>query len=132
MFIFSPSTVYLQLTVYRSVIARFLVQLTGWGYFFAWSISFYPQMLMNYRRKSVQGLNFDFLLLNLIGFTAYSVYNLAMYYSPSVQSEYLNENPRAQIPVLFNDVFFAIHAFGACVVTAVQCLIYDVSYNMYQ
>lgn len=74
-------------------------------YFFAWSLSFYPQMFLNFRRKrfdvdcvrnfflllftwtffSVTGLNFDFLLLNLIGFSAYSLYNLLMYYDVNVQ-----------------------------------------------
>ena len=38
-------------------------------YFCAWSISFYPQAILNYRRKSVVGLSLDFQLLNLLGFT---------------------------------------------------------------
>jgi hypothetical protein len=37
-------------------------------YFCAWSISFYPQAILNYRRKSVVGLSLDFQLLNLLGF----------------------------------------------------------------
>lgn len=37
-------------------------------YFCAWSISFYPQAYLNYRRKSVVGLSLDFQLLNLLGF----------------------------------------------------------------
>lgn len=28
-----------------------LVEITGWIYFVAWSISFYPQVFLNYRRK---------------------------------------------------------------------------------
>lgn len=32
----------------------------GWGYFVAWSISFYPQVFMNFKRKSVVGLSFDY------------------------------------------------------------------------
>jgi cystinosin len=40
----------------------------GWLYFAAWSISFYPQAILNYQRKSVTGLSFDFLLLNITGF----------------------------------------------------------------
>ncbi|KAK6013754.1 PQ loop repeat protein [Ostertagia ostertagi] len=54
-------------------------------YFVAWSLSFYPQIFLNFRRKSVTGLNFDFLLLNIIGFSAYSLYNLFMYFDPNVQ-----------------------------------------------
>jgi cystinosin len=37
-------------------------------YFCAWSISFYPQAYLNWRRKSVVGLSLDFQLLNLLGF----------------------------------------------------------------
>jgi hypothetical protein len=37
-------------------------------YFCFWSISFYPQAYLNYRRKSVVGLSLDFQLLNLLGF----------------------------------------------------------------
>ncbi len=28
-----------------------LAAITGWIYFFAWSISFYPQIFLNYNRK---------------------------------------------------------------------------------
>jgi cystinosin len=28
-----------------------LAGITGWIYFFAWSISFYPQIILNYQRK---------------------------------------------------------------------------------
>ena len=38
----------------------------GWIYFAAWSVSFYPQTWMNFRRKSVIGLSFDYQLYNLV------------------------------------------------------------------
>uniref|UniRef100_H3C6P8 Uncharacterized protein n=1 Tax=Tetraodon nigroviridis TaxID=99883 RepID=H3C6P8_TETNG len=41
-----------------------LSQVLGWIYFLLWSLSFYPQAWENWRRKSVVGLNFDFLALN--------------------------------------------------------------------
>lgn len=34
---------------------------------------FYPQALLNWRRKSVSGLSLDFLALNPLGFACYSV-----------------------------------------------------------
>ena len=40
----------------------------GWAYFLAWSISFYPQVMQNWQRRSVVGLSFDFQLLNVLGF----------------------------------------------------------------
>ena len=55
---------------------------------------------MNFRRKSVEGLNFDFVLLNIIGFACYSVYNCAMKWS----GEYEKQNPDKINPVMPNDV----------------------------
>ena len=40
----------------------------GWTYFAAWSLSFWPQLVMNWERRSVVGLSFDFVLLNFFGF----------------------------------------------------------------
>lgn len=48
----------------------------GYTYFIAWSVSFYPQVLTNFRRKNTEGLSSDFVVLNLIGFACYATYNL--------------------------------------------------------
>lgn len=50
-----------------------LSYLIGWVYFLAWSASFYPQAILNQRRKSVQGLSMDFIHLNVLGFLCYTV-----------------------------------------------------------
>lgn len=57
----------------------------GWLYFVAWSVSFYPQIYINFRRKSVIGLNFDFLSLNIVGFILYGVFNIGLYSIPQIQ-----------------------------------------------
>ena len=41
--------------------------LFGWIYFFCWSLSFYPQCLLNYRRKSTSGTTVDFPMINCLG-----------------------------------------------------------------
>ena len=35
--------------------------------------SFYPQAILNFKRKSVVGLSLDFIWLNPVGFAAYTV-----------------------------------------------------------
>lgn len=45
----------------------------GWLYTLSWSTSFYPQTILNHKRKSVSGLSIDFLYLNVLGFACYSV-----------------------------------------------------------
>lgn len=87
----------------------------------SWSVSFYPQIWLNFKRKSVVGLNFDFIALNVTGFFFYSIFNIAMYYVESVQNEYFIQNPFSLIPVEANDVVFAVHAFFVSVLTLIQC-----------
>ncbi|EGT59144.1 hypothetical protein CAEBREN_29200 [Caenorhabditis brenneri] len=119
------SDAYSRITVIRSHWLAILIQIVGWTYFVAWSVSFYPQMYLNFKRKSVVGLNFDFLALNLVGFGAYAIFNLLMYYNSHVKAIYTLENPRSPPPVLLNDVVFAVHAFLACFITILQCIFYE-------
>lgn len=101
-------------------------QILGWIYFVAWSVSFYPQIWDNFKRKSVVGLNFDYIALNITGFISYSIYNVALFMISSVQSQYEAAHPRSQIPVASNDVVFAIHACVATLVVILQCFFYEV------
>jgi len=97
----------------------------GWIYFVAWSVSFYPQAVLNFMRKSVVGLNFDFLAYNLVGFVAYGLYNIGMFWIPAVEKEYRDLHPNGVNPVQLNDVVFTIHAVLLTLVTIVQCLFYE-------
>jgi len=100
-------------------------EVVGWIYFAAWSVSFYPQIYENWARKSVVGLNFDFLALNLIGFSLYSVYNVGLLWITAIQDEYTETHKTLVIPVKINDVVFSLHAIFACIVTIFQCFIYE-------
>eukprot|EP01134_Creolimax_fragrantissima_P001987 CFRG1987T1 len=97
--------------VVKCKVLEFFSTVIGWCYFIAWSVSFYPQCIDNYRRKSVAGLSFDFVYLNLMGWICYAIYNVGLYSVPVLRNEYLEKYPGSDIPVKTNDVFFAIHAF---------------------
>lgn len=118
---------YISIDIFRNGFLNVVIQIVGWIYFLAWSISFYFQFILNYQRKSVVGLNFDFLALNLLGFTCYAIFNATLLFSDSVQHEYYNRYTYSRIPVEYNDLFFAIHAVVITILTAVQCFIYEVS-----
>lgn len=118
---------YTSVDIYRSSNLNYIIQLVGWIYFFAWSISFYFQVILNYKRKSVVGLNFDFLCLNLLGFACYSIFNFTLLFIHSVQQEYYKKYAYTRIPVEYNDLFFAVHALLITLVTIIQCFIYEVS-----
>ncbi|XP_073421410.1 cystinosin [Dendrobates tinctorius] len=111
--------------VIHSQAVEVIEQIIGWIYFLAWSVSFYPQVFTNFRRKSVVGLSFDFLALNLTGFIAYSVFNVCLFWIPFVREQFLQIYPNGVIPVDANDVFFSLHAVLLTLVTIIQCCIYD-------
>lgn len=117
----------MRITVANSRSIIYISFIFGWIYFVAWSVSFYPQIYTNFRRKSVIGLNFDFVYLNIVGFTLYSVFNCGLYWVPALQAEYAKRHPRGLNPVLLNDVVFSLHAAFATIITIAQCLIYEVS-----
>uniref|UniRef100_A0A3Q3MZ87 Cystinosin, lysosomal cystine transporter n=1 Tax=Mastacembelus armatus TaxID=205130 RepID=A0A3Q3MZ87_9TELE len=111
--------------VVHSNILSVISQVIGWIYFLAWSVSFYPQVWENWRRKSVVGLNFDFLALNLTGFIAYSVFNIGLLWVPYIKEEFLKRNPNGINPVNANDVFFSLHAVLLCLVYISQAVLYE-------
>ena len=113
------------ISIVRSNSLGVFIHLVGWLYFCLWSISFYPQIFLNFKRKSVAGLNLDFVVLNLLGFSLYSGYNLGLYYNAEVRAEYSAQHPGGVIPVQLNDVVFSLHALLATAVTVGQCLVME-------
>ncbi|XP_078280196.1 cystinosin-like isoform X2 [Rhinoraja longicauda] len=111
--------------VVHSTALKIINMILGWIYFLAWSISFYPQIFENWRRKSVIGLNFDFLALNLTGHLAYGVFNIGLFWIPCVKKQFLQCNPDGVNPVESNDVFFSLHAILFTFITIYQCCIYE-------
>ncbi|KAJ3153777.1 hypothetical protein HDU86_005110 [Geranomyces michiganensis] len=88
----------------------------GWAYFAAWSLSFYPQIVLNWQRKSISGLSLDFLYLNLFGFLCYAIYNIGLYAN--------RKEWGAEDSVHMNDVVFAIHALLLTAIAVIQSIIY--------
>ncbi|KAH8025677.1 hypothetical protein HPB51_010761 [Rhipicephalus microplus] len=81
----STADSFVHVEVFKLAWLEILSDVVGWIYFLAWSVSFYPQIYLNWKRKCVEGLSFDFVGLNLTGFLAYSFFNLGMYFSRVVQ-----------------------------------------------
>ena len=92
----------------------YISHVLGWIYFVAWSISFYGQVIENYRRKSVSGLNFDFEIYNLVGFSTYTIYNIRGYIDDNLGTG----------TVQIQDIVFALHALLLTIITIGQILYY--------
>ncbi|KAH8310756.1 hypothetical protein KR044_002895, partial [Drosophila immigrans] len=119
------SNLFVRVVVAKSEAIIYTSIVFGWVYFVAWSVSFYPQIWINYRRKSVEGLNFDFITLNIVGFTLYSMFNCGLYFITGLQKEYEDRHPHGVNPVLLNDVVFSLHAMFATCITIAQCFTYE-------
>lgn len=98
-----------------SLVLTVLSIVVGWMYFFAWSISFYPQFRTNYKLGHIKGYSKEFGFLNLSGFLAYFLYSLWGYLDPSI------------IPgvVDIQDIAFAGHAFVLTFLLLIQCNYYE-------
>eukprot|EP00033_Pygsuia_biforma_P004884 GCRY01005354.1.p1 GENE.GCRY01005354.1~~GCRY01005354.1.p1 ORF type:complete len:402 (-),score=88.30 GCRY01005354.1:26-1231(-) len=108
--------------------AAFLLVLSnvvGWGYFACWAFSTIPQIVLNHRRKKVTGLSFDYVVLNLLGFVCYSMYNIALYSSPQVKEDYERLHHSTHTPVRLNDLVFSLWAAMAMVITLLQIFAYE-------
>ncbi|XP_050072028.1 uncharacterized protein LOC126559904 [Anopheles maculipalpis] len=123
--VLDDAAAFIRVTVANSQAIIVISSVIGWIYFAAWTVSFWPQMIINYRRQSVIGLSFDFLMLNLVGHSVYAAFNCALFWSGYIEQEYLDRNPRGLNPVLTNDVAFSIHATIATLLTVGQCFIYE-------
>ncbi|KAI3399332.1 hypothetical protein diail_7287 [Diaporthe ilicicola] len=99
---------------------EFLSALFGWVYTLCWSLSFYPQPLLNFRRRSTSGTTVDFPLINCLGFLSYLVSNLAFYYSPVIREQYAARHDGHTPAVAFNDIVFAAHALLLSLITTSQ------------
>ncbi|XP_058467249.1 cystinosin homolog isoform X2 [Malaya genurostris] len=99
--------------------------LIGWAYTACWSIGDYPQIMLNHRNKSVIGLSFDFLYMNVVGNLCYATFNAFMYWNRNIEQEYFNRHPFGLNPVIGNDVGYAMHALFATGLTLLQCYIFD-------
>jgi len=115
----------IDVTITRNAWLKVFGTIVGWIYFLAWSVSFYPQCYINFKRKSVIGLNFDFISLNLTGFTCYAIYNLSLFYNEVVRADYFNKYKLGVIQVEPNDIFFALHAIALTLITIIQCFLYE-------
>lgn len=100
---------------------RALSWVFGWTYFLAWGISFYPQPILNFRRRSTVGATQSYQVLNVEGFALYSLSNIMLYCSKTVRNEYAARHPQAPDPtVRINDIVFAVHGLALSIITASQ------------
>lgn len=96
----------------------------GWTYFFCWTLSFYPQIILNHVRKNTIGMKSDKLVFDLIGFSCLSIYFVSFHFDTHIRKEYetmYGTTPLVQI----NDVCFAVHAVFCTLIQIIQISQYN-------
>ncbi|KAL2564428.1 hypothetical protein AAZV13_19G044600 [Glycine max] len=68
-----------------------IYQVLGWLAFLSWSVAGYPQLILNFRRKSVVGLSLDYEILNFTKQWSYLIYNASLFFSPAIQKQYFEK-----------------------------------------
>ena len=87
-------------------------------------IGWYPQLATSFVTRSVAGQSLDYILFNLLGFLCYTAYNVALYASPVVRSQYKKAHAGVAPDVRSNDVFFACHALLCTLLGGAQAVRY--------
>jgi cystinosin len=107
----------------------FLADISGWIYFVSWTFLFYPQIYLNYKKKSVAGLSYDFVSYTILGSTAYFLFNMILFFSTKASKEYMNIFELSKSPIQLNDFVFATNSLLSCLIFVYQCMIYDVIFE---
>jgi cystinosin len=106
----------------------FFADICGWIYFVSWTFLYYPQIYLNYKKKSVAGLSYDFVSYTILGSTAYFLFNMILFFSTKASKEYMNIFELSKSPIQLNDFVFATNSLLSCLIFVYQCMIYEVKY----
>ena len=108
---------------------KYAAQIVGWIYFVCWTVGYYPQIYLNFRRKSVVGLSFDMTCMEFLGSLEYFLYTIMLYcdaalqkYFHSFEHQHLNDQDNT---VKLTDVVFASHGLVMASITVLQIIFYD-------
>lgn len=104
---------------------RTMSSVIGYIYFVSWSVSFYPQLITNYEKKSMEGLSTDASILAFVNYTCYTIYNAFFFWNEGIRKEYRERHGEdAKVTVQSNDVAFAVHALVMNVILISQITYY--------
>mmetsp|Transcript_9573 Transcript_9573/g.17982 ORF Transcript_9573/g.17982 Transcript_9573/m.17982 type:complete len:425 (+) Transcript_9573:64-1338(+) len=104
---------------------RTMSSVIGYIYFVSWSVSFYPQLITNYEKKSMDGLSTDASILAFLNYTCYTIYNAFFFWNEGIRKEYEERHGEdAKVTVQSNDVAFAIHALAMTIILISQITYY--------
>ncbi|XP_076058805.1 cystinosin-like [Oratosquilla oratoria] len=115
---------FVRVAVMASPALSIIADICGWIYTLAWSISFLPQILLNWRRKSTVGYCLDTVAFEAAGFTCYSMFNLGLFLSPLIKAQFSERHPTGVNHVRLNDAIFPVYSLFCDIIIIIQCCLY--------
>lgn len=100
----------------------------GWVYFTAWSSTFWPQVVLNAKRRCTSGFSHDFQVMSFVGFVAYGTFTCGGYLNSAVKAAYILQRGFPP-PIELADVCFAVHALLMSTALMMQVLCYAPGFN---
>lgn len=97
----------------------------GWSYFSVWTISFFPQVILNQQRKSVSGLSRDMVVLAAFGFVCYMTYNIALFAPNSAAAREYAVRYGAASAVTLPDLSFSAFGVAMNLIVLAQMAAFD-------
>ncbi|SCU92867.1 LAFA_0F13388g1_1 [Lachancea sp. 'fantastica'] len=86
-----------------------LEQLLGYGYLIPWSISVYPPVYNNWRRRSAAAMSIDFVMLNIVGYFFLLISLSLQLFKWQDELGEKNEVPRPKVTSF--DFWYCLHGF---------------------
>lgn len=90
---------------------QYVSSIIGYTYFVCWSVSFYPQIITNYQRKSIDGFSTDTAALAVLNCICYVLYTTFFFWDETIRAEYKHQHGQdSEITVMSNDVAFSLNS----------------------
>ncbi|KAG7810819.1 hypothetical protein KL921_002447 [Ogataea angusta] len=100
-----------------------LATVSGWLYAIAWSVSFYPTILLNLRIRSADSISLDFAILNLLGYSCYTASIYLQVFSETVRKQFSGAFG-GNLPLLsVIDLAYSVHGWILTVVLLSQIIL---------
>ena len=105
-------------------VLTYIVNTFGWLSFAAWAVSFYPQLITNFRLKQTDGMSIDMNIFSLVGYILYTVICCIFFWDLPIRNTYQTVFHNSNLNIGLYDIVFSIHALIITILLNCQYLLY--------
>lgn len=102
----------------------YVVNIFGWLSFTTWAISFYPQLITNFKTKRTDGMSIDMNIFSLVGYILYTIICCIFFWDIPMRNTYQRVFHNPNLNIGLYDIGFSIHALVITILLNCQYLLY--------